>query len=100
MNAPTRITEADSLIYRALDTVARLRAHAETHRFDAKRALKIARILETCVEMEAASIRRLAQPHASMLSYTLGEWQSAIDVLLRDEPDRFVTPRVCVGMGG
>ena len=105
MTAPATFTdakpsEADSLILRATHLIDRLRDHAERNRFDAPRALKIARTIEANMEISAPTLANLSQPEQSALGLFLHDYQHAIAGLLRGEPDRFVTPRVApVGVG-
>lgn len=99
MTAPATFTnakpsEADSLILRATHLIDRLRGHAERNRFDAPRALKIARTIEANMEISAPTLANLSQPEESALGWCLNDYQHAIAGLLREEPDHFVTPRV------
>lgn len=99
MTAPATFTdakpsEADSLILRATHIIDRLRDHAERNRFDAPRALKIARTIEANMEISAPTLANLSQPEESALGWCLNDRKEAIAGLLRGEPDRFVTPRV------
>ena len=99
MTAPATFTdakpsEADSLILRATHLIDRLRGHAERNRFDAPRALKIARNIEANMEISAPTLANLSQPQESALGWCLHEYKEAIAGLLGGEPDRFVTPRV------
>lgn len=92
--ANAKPSEADSLILRAAHLIDRLRDHAERNRFDAPRALKIARTIEANMEISAPMLANLSQPEQSALGWCLNDYQPAIAGLLRGEPDRFVTPRV------
>ena len=70
MTAPATFTnakpsEADSLILRATHLIDRLRGHAERNRFDAPRALKIARTIEANMEISAPTLQNLSQPAES-----------------------------------
>lgn len=99
MTAPATFTdakpsEADSLILRATHLIARLRDHAERSRFDAPRALKIARTIEANMEISAPTLANLSQPEQSTLGWCLNDRKEAIEGLLWGESDRFVTPRV------
>ena len=104
MTAPATFTdakpsEADSLILRATHLIDRLRDHAKRNRFDAPRALQVARTIEANMEISAPTLANLSQPEQSALGWCLHDRKEAIAGLLRGEPDRFVTPRVAGRVG-
>lgn len=92
-------TATQDILDRATHLIDRLRDHAERNRFDAPRALKIARTIEANMEISAPTLANLSQPEESALGWCLDEYQPAIAGLLRGEPDRFVTPRVAGRVG-